>query len=135
MIGTEAFDRFVSENRWAVITTVRKNGQPSSSIVAYARDGDTLVVSTTAPTLKVRTLERDPRVTVTVFNDAAPFNFVTVEGRAEIEREGLEGATHLVFENIKGSGFTEPGDLPAWLEAQKRVIVRIYAKRVSGVIR
>ena len=56
MIGTEAFDRFVSENRWAVITTVRKSGQPSSSVVAYAREDDTIVVSTTAPTLKVRTL-------------------------------------------------------------------------------
>ena len=88
MIGTEAFDRFVSENRWAVITTVRKSGQPSSSVVAYAREGDTVVVSTTAPTLKVRTLERNPQVTITVFNDAAPFNFVTVEGRADIEREG-----------------------------------------------
>ncbi len=135
MIGTEAFDRFVSENRWAVITTVRKSGQPSSSVVAYAREGDTIVVSTTAPTLKVRTLERNPQVTITVFNDAAPFNFVTVEGRADIEREGLEHATHLVFENIKGSGFTEPEDLPAWLEAQRRVILRIHAERVSGVIR
>ncbi len=135
MIGTEAFDHFVSENRWAVITTVRKSGQPSSSMVAYAREGDTLVVSTTAPTLKVRTLERDPRVTITVFNDAAPFNFVTIEGRAEIEREALEHATHLVFENIKGSGFTEPEDLPAWLETQRRVIVRIHPERVSGVIR
>ena len=135
MIGTEAFDRFVSEHRWAVITTVRKSGQPSSSMVAYAREGDTLVVSTTAPTLKVKTLENDPRVTITVFNDAAPFNFVTVEGRCDIEREGLEHATHLVFENIKGSGFTEPEDLPAWLEAQRRVILRIHAERVSGVIR
>ncbi len=135
MIGTEAFDRFVSEHRWAVITTVRKSGQPSSSVVAYAREGDTLVVSTTAPTLKVRTLERNPQVTITVFNDAAPFNFVTVEGRAEIEREGLEPATHLVFENIKDSGFTEPEDLPTWLETQRRVIVRIHAERVSGVIR
>lgn len=135
MIGTESFDRFVSENRWAVVTTLRASGQPSSSIVAYARDGDALVVSTTAPTLKVRTLERDPRVTVTVFNDAAPFNFVAIEGRAEIERERLEAATHLVFENIKGSGFTEPEDLPAWLEAQRRVILRIRPERVSGVIR
>ena len=135
MIGTEAFDRFVSENRWAVITTVRKSGQPSSSVVAYAREGDTLVVSTTAPTLKVKTLENDPRVTITVFNDAAPFNFVTVEGRCDIEREGLEQATHLVFENIKGSGFTEPEDLPAWLEQQRRVILRIHPERVSGVIR
>ncbi len=135
MLGTEAFDRFVSEHRWAVITTVRKSGQPSSSIVAYARDGDTLVVSTTAPTLKVRTLERNPMVTITVFNDAAPFNFVTIEGHAEIEREGLEPATHLVFENIKGSGFTEPEDLSGWLESQRRVILRIHAERVSGVIR
>tara|TARA_Y100000588_G_scaffold152000_1_gene166123 strand:- start:3155 stop:3562 length:408 start_codon:yes stop_codon:yes gene_type:complete len=135
MIGTEAFDQFVSENRWAVITTIRKSGQPSSSVVAYARDNDTLVVSTTAPTLKVRTLENDPRVTITVFNDAAPFNFVTIEGHVEIERENLESATHLVFENIQGSGFSEPEDLPTWLKTQQRVILRIHAKRVSGVIR
>ena len=135
MIGTSAFDQFVSENRWCVVTTLRKSGQPSSSMVAYARDGDTLVISTPGRTFKRRTLEADPRVTLCIVNDAAPFNFVTIEGRATIETENLVPPTHLVFENIKGTGYTEPEDLPAWLESQERVILRIHPERVSGVIR
>ena len=46
------WDRFISENRWAVLTTLRNSGQPNSSVVAYARDGDELVISTPGATFK-----------------------------------------------------------------------------------
>lgn len=136
MIGTnEAFDQFITDHRWAVITTLRKNGQPSSSWVAYARDGDTIIVSTPGGTLKRKTLEADPRVTICMTTNAEPFNFVTVEGRAEITTDDLVAQTRKVFKAIEDTGFQEPDDFEGWLEKQKRVIIRIHPERVSGVIR
>lgn len=136
MIGTdEKFDQFITDHRWAVITTLRAGGQPSSSFVAYARDGDTILVSTPGGTLKRKCLERDPRVTICMTTNAEPFNFVTVEGRAEIQTEDIVEPTRAVFAAIADTGFKEPDDFEGWLEKQKRVVIRIQPERVSGVIR
>ena len=136
VIGTnEQFDQFISDHRWAVVTTLRTSGQPSSSVVAYARDGDTLVISTPGMTLKRKTLEADGRITLCILTNSEPFNFVTIEGTASLEHDNLVENTRKVFANIADTGYTEPDDLEGWLRDQERVIIRVHPERVSGVIR
>lgn len=135
MIGTPAFDAFISAHRWCVVTTLRKDGSPSSSVNAYARDGDQLVISTQAFRLKVRTLEHDPRITVAIISNQEPFDFVSVEGTAAIQREGIEAPTRAVLGALASTGYRQPEDLAKWLEEQRRVIIRVTPTRVSGVIR
>jgi PPOX class probable F420-dependent enzyme len=130
-----AFDEFLSEYRWAVLTTLRASGDPVSSVVAYARDGDELVISTPGMTFKRRTLEKDNRVNLCVINNEEPFNFVSIEGTATIETDDLVRVTRLVFKNIEATGYQEPEDFENWLETQQRVILRIKPERVYGVIR
>ena len=131
----ETFDSFISDHRWAVLTTLRKNGQPVSSVVAYARDGDTLVISTPGGTFKRRSLARDPRATLCVITNQEPFNFVSVEGPVDIETDNLLEDTRKVFRNIADAGWQEPEDLNGWLRDQQRVILRLRPARVYGVIR
>ena len=131
----ESFDQFVSEHRWAVLTTLRQSGSPVSSIVAYARDGDELVVSTPSVTFKCKTLERDSRLNLCIVTNEEPFNFVSIEGVVTIEKQDLVRNTRLVFENIQNTGYEEPEDFEGWLESQQRVILRIKPTRVYGVIR
>ncbi len=128
-------DRFLSAHRWAVLTTLRASGSPVSSIVAYARDGDDFVVSTPGGTFKRRSIQRDPRVNLCVISNAEPFNFVAIEGTAAVEGDDLVRRTQLVFDNLAGTGYRAPADLEHWLESQQRVILRIRADRVYGVIR
>jgi PPOX class probable F420-dependent enzyme len=131
----ESFDQFVSEHRWAVLTTLRQSGSPVSSVVAYARDGDELVVSTPSVTFKCKTLERDSRLNLCIVTNEEPFNFVSIEGVVTIEKQDLVRNTRLVFENIQNTGYEEPEDFEGWLESQQRVILRIKPTRVYGVIR
>ena len=135
MIGTEAFDRFVSQHRWCVITTLRRDGSAASSLNAYARDGDQLVISTQAHRLKAKTLARDPRITLCIINNAEPFNYVSVEGTCEVQREGITDATRAVFANIAATGYRAPENIEEWMAEQGRVILRVTPIRVSGVIR
>ena len=136
MIGNDPdWDEFISTHRWAVLTTMRANGQPSTSMVAYARDQDSLIISTPGTTIKRSTIERNPRVALCVISNSEPFNFVTVEGTAEVETNNLLENTRRVFANITDAGWEEPADLPAWLESQQRVILRVSPQRVSAVIR
>ncbi len=136
MIGDNPdWDTFISEHRWAVLTTLRRGGQPNSSVVAYARDGDELVISTPGGTFKHRSIEADERVSLCVINNAEPFNFVAIEAAAQATRENLEADTKKVFANIADAGWQEPEDLGAWLQQQQRVILRLRPLRVYGVIR
>ncbi|MEM9620865.1 MAG: pyridoxamine 5'-phosphate oxidase family protein [Pseudomonadota bacterium] len=140
MIGDNAaWDEFISAHRWAVLTTLRHTqpgaGHPNSSVVAYAREGDTLLVSTPGGTYKRAGVENDERVNLCVISNAEPFNFVAVEARAVVTRENLLADTQKVFANIADTGYREPADLPAWLESQARVILRLQPLRVYGVIR
>lgn len=128
-------DQFLTDHRWAVLTTLRKDGQPVSSVVAYAREDDTLIVSTPGTTFKRRSLARDPRATLCVISNSEPFNFVSVEGRVEIQTDDLEAGTRRVFAAIADIGYETPEDLAGWLKAQQRVLLRLHPERVTGVIR
>ena len=136
MISSEpSWDEHISKCRWATLTTLRTTGSPVSSVVAYARDQDELVVSTPKPTFKVKSIGRNPMVNLCIFNNAEPFNYVSIEGIAEIETNELMRTTRLVFQNIIGTGYEEPDDLEGWLQTDERVILRIRPERVFGVIR
>ncbi|MXX30497.1 MAG: hypothetical protein F4Z45_12605 [Gammaproteobacteria bacterium] len=130
-----AWDEFLRSHRWAVLTTLRTSGSPVSAVVAYALDGDELVVSTPQTTFRHASIARDERVNLCAFSNQEPFNFVAVEGRCDIERTDLVRTTKLVFKAIEGTGYEEPADLPGWLAEQQRVILRIKPTRVYGVIR
>lgn len=136
MIGENSeWDQFITDHRWAVLTTLHATGQPNSSVVAYARDKDELVISTPGVTFKRRSIEADPRVNLCILSNAEPFNFVAVQAHAIVTQSDLLADTKKVFANIADTGYTEPEDLPAWLEQQARVILRLTPQRVYGVIR
>lgn len=128
-------DQFITDHRWGVLTTLRIDGHPVSSVVAYARQQDTVVISTPGTTFKRKSLDRDPRATLCIVTNQEPFNFVSIEGRVEVETTDLVANTRLVFQNIADSEYSEPDDLQAWLDVQQRVILRIHPDRVYGVIR
>jgi PPOX class probable F420-dependent enzyme len=135
-IGENAeWDEFVSKHRWAVLTTLRSNGQPVSSVVAYAREGEDLVISTPLSAVKSLSIERDPRVNLCVLSNAEPINFVAIEAHATVEHADLVDSTRLVFQNIADTIYQEPEDLEGWIEAEERVILRLQVERAFGVIR
>jgi PPOX class probable F420-dependent enzyme len=70
--------------RPAILSTVRADGRPHAAPVWYDVDGDTIVFTTGADTVKGRNLRRDPRVWLSVDEDQPPFAFALVEGRAEL---------------------------------------------------
>jgi PPOX class probable F420-dependent enzyme len=129
MIGTLEQDAFLRANPWGSLTTLRRDGTPSSTVVVFGTDGDHLLISTRAAFHKVRMLERDARATLTALSGPPAWDFVTVEGTASIERDlaAIEEPTRRVFAAI---GRPAPEDLAGWLSSQGRVILRIRPARV-----
>ncbi len=133
-IGTEAQDAFISRNRWAVVTTLRKDGSPASSVIFYAREGDEILFSTTAGRLKAKTLRRDERIAVAVLDEGAPHGFVTVEGTAVVQDSDVVPGHVLVNRAMRQDPeWAAPEGYAVRLAQEGRVIVRVTAERVSGV--
>jgi PPOX class probable F420-dependent enzyme len=134
MIGTPEQDEFINKNRWAVVTTLRKDGSPTSSVIFYARSGDELIFSTTESRLKARTLRRDPRIAVAVLDEGAPHGFVTVEGKASIQdTDVVAGHVEINRAMRQDSAWEPPEGYAERLAADGRVVVHVRAERVSGV--
>ena len=135
MATDQLIDRFIGEHRWATLTVLRKNGSPVSSIVAYAVDGDALVVSTPGSTFKRRAMEADARVNLCIMSNEEPFDFVSLEATGEVLTENTAEATKKIFKNIEAVGYTLPDPLDDWLVQQSRVILRLTVHRRHAVLR
>ena len=135
MATDQLIDRFIGKHRWATLTVLRKSGSPVSSIVAYAVDGDGLVVSTPGSTFKRRAMEVDARVNLCIMSNEEPFDFVSLEATGEVITENIAEATKKVFKNIEAVGYTLPDPLDDWLTQQSRVILRLSVHRRHAVLR
>jgi PPOX class probable F420-dependent enzyme len=133
MIGNEDQDAFITTHKLAVVTTLRRDGSPSNSVIFYAREGDELLFSTTKSRLKAKTLMRDPRIAVCVLEEGPPYNFVNVEGTATVQTEDIVPGHILVLKAMRGPDATPPDGYEERLAKEGRVIVRVKAERVSGV--
>lgn len=70
--------------RPGIVATTRADGRPHAAPVWYDLDGDAIVFTTGADTVKGRNLARDPRMALCVQDQEPPFSFVMVEGTAEL---------------------------------------------------
>jgi PPOX class probable F420-dependent enzyme len=73
--------------RTAKIATVSPNGAPHVMPVWFVMDGEQLVFTTNAESVKGRNLRRNPRVAVVVEDDTPPFAFVHIRGRVTISED------------------------------------------------
>ena len=73
--------------RTAVLAVTRKDGRPIGTPIWYVRDGDELVFTTWAESLKGKALRRDPRIALTVQNPQPPFSYVIAEGEARCSED------------------------------------------------
>ncbi|WP_406001107.1 PPOX class F420-dependent oxidoreductase [Streptomyces sp. NBC_00829] len=87
-MSEEQWQAFVSEGtRTGKLATVRADGSPHIAPVWFLLDGDDLILTTGASTVKGRNLLRDGRVAVCVDDDRPPFSFVTLRGHVEIDED------------------------------------------------
>jgi PPOX class probable F420-dependent enzyme len=70
--------------RTGKLATVRRDGRPHVVPVWFVLDGDDLVFTTGAGSVKARNMRRDPRVTLCVDDERPPFAYVAVEGEASL---------------------------------------------------
>ena len=78
----ETTRKLLDGKNFATVATVNPDGGPQASVVWILRDGDTVLFSAVASRRKVLNLTRDPRVSLTVFDLANPYQSVELRGTA-----------------------------------------------------
>ncbi|MFD8002007.1 PPOX class F420-dependent oxidoreductase [Streptomyces mirabilis] len=90
----EQWRAFVSQGtRTGKLSTVRADGSPHVAPIWFLLDGDHVLFNTAKESVKGRNLTRDGRVALCVDDDQPPFDFVVLEGRAELS-EDLDELRH-----------------------------------------
>ena len=114
----------------AVLATVNPDGSPQTSVVWVRRDGNDLLISSAAGRRKDKNLARDPRVSMTVYDQADPLQYVEVRGLASISEDpGRQLAVSLAEE------YEGPGAGQEYLELPPeviRIVIRITPQRIVG---
>lgn len=87
MTDQERRDFLSHGTRTAKLATVRPDGRAHIAPVWFVLDGDVLVLTTGANTVKGRAIRRDPRVSLLVDDETPPFAYVLIEGTAEVSED------------------------------------------------
>jgi PPOX class probable F420-dependent enzyme len=118
---TERQAQLLLDPNFAVVTTLRKDGSPHSTIVWIDWDGENAVFNTTMFRAKGHNLTREPRVSVAVWDRDDPYRYLTIEGRAELDTEGADEHIEKLAQQYWGRSYGTP---------RERVIVRVRPERV-----
>jgi PPOX class probable F420-dependent enzyme len=84
----EPVRRFLEAPRYATIATLMPDGAPHQAVVWYALDGAGVIINSRRGRRWPANLERDPRISRAVYDDAQPEHWVGIRGLAELVRSG-----------------------------------------------
>lgn len=117
----------------AHLVTLNPDGSPQVSCVWVGLDGDDIVFASLGPWRKLRNLERDPRVSLSIesdqTNDSGMREYLVVQGTASVESGGApELLQELAYVYIAPDVRFPPMDSPP-----PGTVVRISVEKVSGV--
>ncbi|HXW81940.1 MAG TPA: PPOX class F420-dependent oxidoreductase [Acidimicrobiales bacterium] len=113
---------------FATLSTLLPDGQPMTHVMWVDADDEHLLINTEVGRQKLRNVERDPRVTVTVIDSANPYHYAEVRGRVVEFVKGPEARQHIDELSQKYNG--QP--YPAENIRTERVILRIAPGRQRG---
>jgi PPOX class probable F420-dependent enzyme len=80
---------------FAALTTLLPNGHPQTQVMWVDANDQHLLINTEVHRQKFRNVERDPRVTVMIWDREDPYSFVEVRGEVVGKVKGPEARDHI----------------------------------------
>ena len=124
---TTAQREFIRENPFAaVLTTLRADGSPHSTVVWIDEIDGNLIVNSAEGRAKPKELRNDARVSVTIVDPNDMYRWVSVTGRAELSHEGARERIDKLAKKYLGK------DEYPWYQGEQRVDIRIDPEKVDS---
>ena len=87
---SDAHAAFLAEPNFGVVTTLRPDGSPHSTVVWVDVDDGIPAINTAQGRVKPHNLENDPRVSLLVVDADDFYRWLSVDGRVELTTDGAE---------------------------------------------
>lgn len=120
----EGVRQLAKERNFAVLTTLLPDGQPMSHVMWIDCDDEHVVINTETHRQKTKNVRRDPRVTVTIWDAADPYNYAEVRGEVVETVAGPEARAHIDELSMKYNGHEYRNQIQS-----ERLILRIKPLR------
>ena len=111
-------------DNFAALTTLLPDGHPQTQVMWVDADEDHLLINTEVHRQKYKNVERDPRVTLTIWEKEDPYSFVEVRGEVVEKVKGPEAREHIDELSYKYHGRAYGNTVKS-----ERVILRIAPLR------
>ena len=116
----------LKEPNYGVVTTLRGDGSPQSTVVWVDVDDDGVPSFNTAKgRVKPNNLERDARVALLVVKEGDFYTWVSIDGRAELTSEGAREQIDKLSRKYDGKPWE-------YRDGEERITVRILPEHVSS---
>ncbi len=123
----EAVKKLLTDKAYGHVITYSPKGKAQVTMVWMDVEGDIVLVNTAVGRLKVRNVEKDPRIQVSVHNKEDPQSYVLVEGKGTLSFDGAEENIDKLAKRFMGF------DKYPWRQpGEKRVLIRIAVDRLGG---
>jgi PPOX class probable F420-dependent enzyme len=109
---------------FAALTTLFDDGHPQTQVMWVDADDEHLLINTEVHRQKFKNVERDPRVTVLIWDRESPYRYVEVRGEVVETVTGEEARAHIEACSQRYLGRPYPNPIES-----ERVILRIRADR------
>ncbi len=111
---------------FATLSVILRSGRPMTHVMWVDADEDHVLINTEAHRAKFRAVERDPRVTVTIWQRDDPYTYAEVRGQVVATVRGQEARAHIDSLSRKYHG----KDYDDSAITSERVILRIAPETV-----
>ena len=124
-------NEFIARSTRGVLATIKRDGRPQLSNVAYTLDDDGRIkISVTRDRAKTRNLIRDPRASLLVLGDNW-YQYVVVDAKADIQ-DGPDTLAELrrVYQRIAGKPHPNWAEFDEAMVRDGRVILALTVERL-----
>ncbi|MDP9069457.1 MAG: PPOX class F420-dependent oxidoreductase [Actinomycetota bacterium] len=121
----EKIRKLAQQDNFGSITTLMRDGSPATHVMWVDADHEHILINTETGRAKFRNVQRDPRVSVVVWNKDNPYEYAEVRGRVVETVTGDEARRHIDDLSVKYTG--KPYD-PNAIQTE-RVILKIVPER------
>ena len=125
---TEKQARLFLDRNFGAVATIRPDGTPHVTPVWVDYDGEHVLFNTATGRAKWHHMQRDPRVTIEVYAQDDPYEYVTVSGTVELE---VSDAANDHIDKLSEK-YTGNPKFQSHRPGERRVIVRVTPVRSAS---
>ena len=137
--NTDGLPQLLDQELIGFLTAVKENGQPQTSPVWFQRDGEDIVVYNRPDARRLRSIESNPRVALTLRADKHGHSLVSLEGTAVVEEQlppakAFPGYVEKYAADIAELGWTPETFSNDYSIGLRMTVTRVRAEDVAGLL-